>query len=97
MTLLNADERCEGVYTWQARGQKSAIDMIMVNRKVYESCGAIVIDERGNEINFSDHNIFTVELNVRERGAVRFDRVENRDKWENRVRIRTNKLFGYLS
>ena len=91
LTLLNADERCEGVYTWQARGQRSAIDMIMVNRKVYESCGEIVIDEGGNEVNFSDHNVFTVGLNLRERGAVRFDREENRDKWENRVRIRTDK------
>ena len=91
LTLLNADERCEGVFTWQARGQKSAIDMILVNRKVFEYCSKIVIDEKGEESNFSDHNMFTVDLNLRERGSVRFDRVENRVKWEKRVRIRTDK------
>ena len=28
LTLLNADERCEGTYTWHERGQMSDIDMV---------------------------------------------------------------------
>ena len=91
LTLLNMDDRCEGVITWQARGQQSAIDMVLVNRKVFEKVGVIIIDEGGNECNFSDHNMFSVDLALRERGSVRFDRTENKDKWEKRVRIKTDK------
>ena len=35
--------------------------------------------------------MFSVDLALRERGSVRFDRTENKDKWENRVRIKTDK------
>merc|ERR1711874_265808 len=34
---------------------------------------------------------FTVDLNLRDRGAVRFDRVENRNKLEKRVKMKTDK------
>ena len=41
LILLNGDEKCKGTYTWgrysgKNREQKSAIDMVLVNHKMYE-------------------------------------------------------------
>ena len=72
LQLMNADERCRGVYTWGRHNQKSAIDMILVDNVVYGVCGTMVIDEAGDEVTFSDHNMVTLDLKIRERGRVRF-------------------------
>ena len=72
--LMNADERCKGTYRWGRLGQKSAIDMILVNNAVFKCCGEMFIDESGLEVNFSDHNMVSLELRLRERGSRKFDR-----------------------
>ena len=69
LTLLNADEMCEGTYTWSRGEQKSALDLVLVNRKMYEVCDRMVVDEGKEEINFSDHSMVTVELGLRCRGG----------------------------
>ena len=72
LQLMNADKRCKGKYTWGRGGQRSAIDMILVNTEVFGYCGLMTIDEDGLEINFSDHNMVTLELRLRERGNTRY-------------------------
>ena len=35
MILLNMDDRCTGLFTWQRKDQTSAIDFVMMNNKCY--------------------------------------------------------------
>ena len=41
LTLLNADDRCEGEITREQRGEKSAIDFVLVNERLY-SCHVLI-------------------------------------------------------
>ena len=79
LVLLNADEKCRGLFTWGRREQRSAIDLVLVNRKMYEICLKMSIDEEGAIINFSDHNLITLELNLRGGDLIRY----RKGKWEN--------------
>ena len=78
LVLLNADEKCRGLFTWGRREQRSAIDLVLVNRKMYEICLKMSIDEEGAIINFSDHNLITLELNLRGGDLIRY----RKGKWE---------------
>ena len=64
---MNADDKCKGTYTWEARGSKSAIDFVFVNRKLYEVCGEMRIDER-KDIDLSDHCLVSLDIKTRENG-----------------------------
>ena len=72
LNLMNADEKCEGVYTWSRGNQKSAIDMVLMNRRMYEVCRGMEIDEEKLELRMSDHNLISVKLEGRERGVNEF-------------------------
>ena len=70
VVLMNADDKCEGVYTWKRGNQRSAIDFILVNEYVYERCGRMIIDEDKEVIDFSDHCLVTMELGLRGRPEI---------------------------
>ena len=88
MILMNADEICEGKYTWgNTRGARSAIDLVMANEEMYRVIEGMEIDEEGKEIGFSDHNMVTVSLKLRDGKGERY-----RDKeWEKRVYYRKDE------
>ena len=81
--LINESEKCTGKYTWgRNRGenneQKSAIDMVLVNKKLFGLVGEMIIDEKQEVINFSDHNLITIKLNLKMSKANSF----KGNKWE---------------
>ena len=55
VVLLNIDERCEGVYSWERGDHKSAIDLVMVNDTLYRSFKRMEVDEERNRSDISDH------------------------------------------
>merc|ERR1712121_329988 len=58
MTHLNRTEKCIGKFTFgRPEGRRSAIDHVLVNNKLYEDFKGMTIDENGEEINISDHNL----------------------------------------
>ena len=58
--LLNTDERCEGLYTWERGDQRSAIDLVVVNEYFYSRFMKMEIDEERNMVEFSDHCMISV-------------------------------------
>ena len=72
LILLNGDEKCTGTYTWMRGDSKTAIDMVMVNRKLYGACEEMIIDENKEEFPFSDHNMVTVNIGLRGGGGAEF-------------------------
>ena len=72
LILLNGDEKCKGTYTRVMGDTKTAIDMVMVNRRMYEICEEMIIDEVKEEIRFSDHNLISIRIGLREGGGVEF-------------------------
>ena len=60
MILLNCDEICSGLYTWGKREQKSVIDYVLVNSKMYQQVSKMIIDENQELLDLSDHNMITV-------------------------------------
>ena len=74
LILLNGDEKCKGTYTRVMGDTKTAIDMVMVNRRMYEICEEMIIDEDKEEIRLSDHNLISIRIGLREGGGVEFGR-----------------------
>ena len=67
LTLLNLDEKCEGLYTWRrkllnGKEQKSAIDFFLVNNRMYELFKGMSIDEDRLRIDYSDHSLLSAEF-----------------------------------
>ena len=63
LILVNIDEMCRGTYAWERGEQKSAIDLIMTNNKIYNLIESMIIDEERNQIDISDHCI--IELRIK--------------------------------
>ena len=58
MTHLNRSDKCVGKFTFgRPEGRRSAIDHVLVNNKLNEQFKGMTIDENGEEINISDHNL----------------------------------------
>ena len=91
--LMNADERCRGIYTWGRGNQRSAIDMILVNYEVFKYCGSMTIDVNGEEISFSDHNMITLELRLRESGCKKFGKKNDKEGKVVRECIRKGEVW----
>ena len=87
LMLMNADDRCKGKYTWAARGQKSAIDFVFVNRKLYEVCGEMRIDERKDIFDLSDHCLVSLDIKTRENGKNKF----RKKRWKSGIYYRKDK------
>ena len=65
LTLMNGDNKCVGTFTRSKLGIDTAIDMVLVNRMLYERCREMRIDEEREVMQISDHNLVTVDLKVR--------------------------------
>ncbi|XP_068205230.1 uncharacterized protein PF3D7_1120000-like [Palaemon carinicauda] len=65
LILLNVDEKCKGAYTWERGDQRSAIDLVLVNKEMYEYFDEMNIDEEKDEVDISDHNLTEVEVSVK--------------------------------
>ena len=77
LMLMNGDEKCEGTYTREQGNQKTAIDMVMVNRALYDKCKGMKIDEEKDIIDISDHNLISIEFKARQKCGNNF----NKKKW----------------
>ena len=77
LNLMNITNKCEGVYTRIEGDQKSAIDYIMVNKKIYDMCTKMVIDEQKLITASSDHTVITLELATKQAGKRKFG-----NKWK---------------
>ena len=64
LVLLNCDPRCSGLITWEQRGQKSAIDFVIINELVSQRILQMTIDEEWNFLKLSDHNAISINLKV---------------------------------
>ena len=62
LLLLNVDDKCEGVYTWRRGDSKSAIDLVLANERVYTMINRVMIDEKQERIDLSDHCMIEIEL-----------------------------------
>ncbi|XP_064102661.1 chromosome partition protein Smc-like [Macrobrachium nipponense] len=77
LILLNAEDRCTGVYTWERMQMKSVIDFALVNEKLYKNFEEMVIDEDKNEFDISDHNLITINSTFKGQ-----NKNLNKGKWE---------------
>ena len=77
LVLMNTDIKCEGTITREKGEQKTAIDMVLMNRNLYEKCKTMKIDEERDIIDISDHNLISIELNVRQKSGHNY----NKNKW----------------
>ena len=64
LIMLNLEDRCEGIYTRVRGEQKTTIDYVLVNDRVYEDFRHMHIDEEKEIIDGSDHTLITVDLEV---------------------------------
>ena len=93
LILLNIDPKCDGKYTWQRNNEKSVIDLILVNRKMYNSFQTMEIDEKKEKIDLSDHNMIEVTFRTF------MEKKETWNKWTEReyYRFDEESLKNYLS
>ena len=74
LTLLNADEMCDGLYTRvriipeHGINEKSAIDLVLVNEEMYNWCVNMKIDEEREILRCSDHNLISIGMNIKTGG-----------------------------
>ena len=66
LITLNLEEKCEGTYTRIAKEQKTTIDYILVNSKIYDIVEEIEIDEDRNILEGSDHVAMRTAIRVKE-------------------------------
>ncbi|XP_068250210.1 probable inactive protein kinase DDB_G0270444 [Palaemon carinicauda] len=59
------DEKCKGTYTWERGDQRSATDLVLVNKEMYEYFDEMNIDEEKDKVDISDHNLIEVEVSVK--------------------------------
>ena len=71
LTLLNLDEKCEGAFTRTIKDQKSIVDYVLINKKMYNRFKEMKIDENKEIYDRSDHNLITVNFMVKNEGNIR--------------------------
>lgn len=59
LKMLNMEEGCRQMSTWQRGEQTSTIDFILCNEQMYRNFRSMEIDEDGEVINCSDHNLLS--------------------------------------
>ena len=62
LILLNIEEECEGIVTWEKKDMKSTIDFLLVNRELYKRFGNMKIDEKKQIFDQSDHNLLSASF-----------------------------------
>ena len=80
LIMLNMDDRCIGKYTWSRGENKSVIDYMMVNSRVYDKFVGMEIDDEKLIYGDSDHHMMSMYLKMREEKEcfkkVRWEEVE---------------------
>lgn len=64
LILMNIDEKCTGTYTWERGEWKSAIDLVLTNERVYGKFKKMMIDERREVLDISDHCMIIVDMEM---------------------------------
>ena len=80
LMLMNGDEKCEGTITREQGEQKTAIDMVMMNRTLYDKTKGMKIDEEKDVIHISDHNLISIELKARQKCGNGFSKKKWREE-----------------
>ncbi|KAH6925625.1 hypothetical protein HPB50_008073 [Hyalomma asiaticum] len=62
LNIANLDPRCEGKYTWCARGSATSIDYVLVSHRLTRLLNSLHIDEEGNYSAGSDHNRMRIDF-----------------------------------
>ena len=62
--LLNGSEKCKGKITWSQRGMSSTIDFALVNDKMHQWIGGMMIDESKEICDLSDHNLIQIDIEI---------------------------------
>ena len=57
LILLNGHPDCKGEVTWQQRERKSTIDYLIVDEEIHKRFKNMIIYERKEEFDLSDHNM----------------------------------------
>lgn len=86
LTLLNCDDKCKGLYTWGRRNQKSVIDYVITNNKMYNKFIDMKIDEEKEITDISDHNLIEVKLLMEDYLPKKF----NNKLWEEHTYYKTD-------
>ena len=60
LVIANLEESCEGVYTWGKNESTSVIDYILINQTMYSRMIKMVIDEKQETFDLSDHNMLEI-------------------------------------
>lgn len=55
---------CKGEFTWERGEQRSTIDFALINSDFYKFFERMIIDEKGEEYDLSDHKPITVQFKV---------------------------------
>ena len=65
LIMMNLDDnKTTGAVTWQRAEQKSSIDYVLVNYKMYNKLKSMIIDEDREIIGISDHNLICVNIEI---------------------------------
>ena len=78
LIMLNDDFNCEGVYTWSRNEQKSVIDYVLVSPKFYDIYEGMIIDEKQEMFDLSDHNLLQVKFKTKNNVQNEF----NSNRWD---------------
>ena len=79
LTLLNLDDKCEGTYTRTFKKQKSIIDYVLINNKMYNRFKEMKIDENKEIFDISDHNLITVNFSIKNEGNISKNKMIERE------------------
>ena len=63
LNILNLDMKCKGTYTRIRNNQRTTVDYILVNKRVYDMVEEIEIDEDRQIMDGSDHVIMKTKIN----------------------------------
>ena len=71
LQMLNASEKCKGLWTREEKGKRSVLDYVLMNKEAAESVGEMIIDEEkiitpytsmGEERIHTDHHTITFDI-----------------------------------
>jgi len=65
LLLMNIDEKCEGLYTWERGESKSAIDLVLINERGYGLVEGVKIDDERERLDISDHCMAVLIIKIK--------------------------------
>ena len=92
MVMLNCDDKCKGMYTWGKRGQRSVIDYVLANDRMYQHLDTMEIDEYQEACDLSDHNLISISFMFE--ACTNFSKASREDQYYLRVDEQSLKLFA---